>query len=74
MYNIMYDGCSRGVVSAEVVPDIEAEAEADNLNNESKTEPEYVEVVDPFASEISFTKSECPERKVIRVVCDQLGK
>jgi hypothetical protein len=49
----------------EVVPDLEEFKDA-NL--------EYVEVMDPFAPEISFLKSECPERKVIKVVCDNLGK
>ncbi|KAL4702504.1 hypothetical protein ACJJTC_001389 [Scirpophaga incertulas] len=33
---------------------------------------EYVEVVDPFAPEISFVKSECPEKRVIKIICDQL--
>ncbi|XP_063531173.1 atrial natriuretic peptide-converting enzyme isoform X1 [Cydia strobilella] len=59
----------KGVVNAEAVLDNEAETE--DIDNE-KTEPEYVEIVDPFAAEISFLKSECPERKVIRVICDQL--
>ncbi|RVE50116.1 hypothetical protein evm_005322 [Chilo suppressalis] len=36
--------------------------------------PEYVAIVDPFAPEISFLKTECSERKVIKIVCDQLGK
>lgn len=59
----------RSAVTAEVVPDAE-ELDKDK-NNES---PQYVEIVDPFASEISFLKSKCPEKRVIKVVCDNLGK
>lgn len=55
----------RAALNVEVISDAE----------EFKSEqPEYVEVVDPFAPEISFLKSECPQRKVIKVICDQLGK
>ncbi|KAL0893812.1 hypothetical protein ABMA27_013941 [Loxostege sticticalis] len=53
----------RAALNVEVISDAE----------EFKSEqPEYVEVVDPFAPEISFLKSECPQRKVIKVICDQL--
>ncbi|CAG5012853.1 unnamed protein product [Parnassius apollo] len=59
----------RSALSAEAVADAE-------VYDEDKTEvdnpPEYVEVVDPSAAEISFVKSECPQRKVLKVVCDQL--
>lgn len=54
-----------------MVPDAEAEVVQDT--EDPATAPEYVEVVDPFAPEISFLRSDCPERKVIKVVCDQLG-
>ncbi|KAI8435098.1 hypothetical protein MSG28_003492 [Choristoneura fumiferana] len=60
----------KGVVSTEAVPDTEADFE--NHHIDRADQPEYVEVVDPFAAEISFLKSECPEKRVIRVVCDQL--
>ncbi|XP_021189618.3 atrial natriuretic peptide-converting enzyme [Helicoverpa armigera] len=58
-------------LSAEVVPDAE-EGETDEERDPKKEKPQYVEIVDPFAPEISFVKSECPERKVVRVVCDNL--
>lgn len=66
----------RSAISSEVVLDAEAEESRDSEGSEPSTNPapEYVEVVDPFAPEISFLKSDCPERKVIRVVCDQLGR
>lgn len=54
-----------------MVPDAEAEVAQDT--EDPAAAPEYVEVVDPFAPEISFLRSDCPERKVIKVVCDQLG-
>lgn len=59
-----------------MVPDSEEESEEEESTetSETKSNPEYVEVVDPFAPEISFLKSECPQRKVIRVTCDQLGE
>lgn len=56
-----------------MVPDAEDAVQSENSENFNE-KPEYVEVVDPFAPEISFVKSDCPERKVIRVICDQLGK
>ncbi|XP_012544680.3 atrial natriuretic peptide-converting enzyme [Bombyx mori] len=60
-------------ISAEAVLDAE---ELNKTNFENSTEfrsiAEYVEIVDPFAAEISFVKSECPQRKVIRIICDQL--
>ncbi|KAG6449549.1 hypothetical protein O3G_MSEX006112 [Manduca sexta] len=63
----------KSALIAEVIPDGE---ELDDMGYQNKTEkkqmPEYVEIVDPFAPEISFLKSECPERKVIRVICDQM--
>ena len=55
----------------EAVIDAEEDPETPQLNREP---PEYVEVIDPFASEIAFLKSDCPSRKVIKVVCDQLGE
>ncbi|XP_026742483.1 atrial natriuretic peptide-converting enzyme [Trichoplusia ni] len=55
---------------AEVVPD--AEELDPNESDPTREKPQYVEIVDPFAPEISFLKSECPERKVLRVVCDHL--
>ncbi|KAM3963433.1 atrial natriuretic peptide-converting enzyme [Aphomia sociella] len=64
----------KAAVSAEAVLDseeIENETTTENIVPKNYT-PEYVEVVDPFAPEISFVKSECPQRKVIRVTCDQL--
>lgn len=67
--------CFRSSISAEAVLDAE---ELNKTNFENSTEfrsiAEYVEIVDPFAAEISFVKSECPQRKVIRIICDQLGK
>lgn len=71
--------CNRTAISAEAVPDAEVEsdenaAEAIMQDEVRKEIPEYVEVVDPSAPEISFVKSECPQRKVIKIVCDQLGK
>ncbi|XP_011548468.3 atrial natriuretic peptide-converting enzyme [Plutella xylostella] len=54
--------------NAEVVHD----AEAEDADTDEESAPEYVEVVDPAAPEISFLKSDCPERRVVRVVCDQL--
>lgn len=54
------------------MPDAE---EVDEDDTDSKKEqPHYVEIVDPFAPEISFLKSDCPERKVIKVICDHLGE
>ncbi|CAH2074127.1 unnamed protein product, partial [Iphiclides podalirius] len=61
----------RSALSAEAVSDAEA-IEDENVTEEKKDQPEYVEVVDPSAAEISFVKSECPQRKVLKVVCDQL--
>ncbi|XP_049867168.1 atrial natriuretic peptide-converting enzyme [Pectinophora gossypiella] len=58
-------------ISAEVVPDAEEESNEDE-NVPRREPPEYVEVVDPFAPEIAFIKSECPQRRVIKVVCDQI--
>ncbi|XP_068629335.1 atrial natriuretic peptide-converting enzyme [Battus philenor] len=60
----------RSAVTAEAVPDGEIEKEENADENQEK--PEYVEVVDPLAGEISFVKTECPERNVLKVVCDQL--
>lgn len=60
-------------MTTEAVPDTEADIENQNTDAQAE-QPEYVEVVDPFAPEISFLKSECPEKRVIRVICDQLGK
>lgn len=57
-------------ISAEVVPD--AEDHQDENSDDDSEKSEYVEIVDPFAAEISFIKTECPEKRVIRVVCDQL--
>ncbi|XP_060810900.1 atrial natriuretic peptide-converting enzyme isoform X2 [Amyelois transitella] len=67
----------RTAISAEVVPDSEEEIESNESEQTesrkfTKEKPEYVEVVDPFANEISFQKSECPQRKVIRVSCENL--
>ncbi|XP_053625313.1 atrial natriuretic peptide-converting enzyme isoform X2 [Plodia interpunctella] len=64
----------RSALSAEVVPDSEEEIELEHNETETaiKERPEYVEVVDPFAPEISFQKSDCPQRKVIKVTCDNL--
>lgn len=53
------------------MPDAEDD---DEIENPDKLHPDYVEVVDPFAPEISFVKSVCPQHTVIRIVCDQLGK
>ncbi|XP_026757958.2 atrial natriuretic peptide-converting enzyme [Galleria mellonella] len=65
----------RAAISAEAVLDSEEETEnettTENIVSRKET-PEYVEVVDPFAPEISFVKSDCPQRKVIRVTCDKL--
>lgn len=60
-------------MATEAVPDVDAEVEHENVES-SKEKPEYVEIADPSARDILFLKSECPERKVIRVVCDQIGK
>lgn len=57
-------------MSAEVVLDHEATAARENPNSIL----EYVEIVDPFAKEISFLKSECRNASVLRIVCDELGK
>ncbi|KAJ0180464.1 hypothetical protein K1T71_003868 [Dendrolimus kikuchii] len=63
----------KAAITAEVVPDSEESNETDDQPTLIKKEnPQYVEIVDPFAAEISFVKSECPHRKVIKVVCDQL--
>lgn len=62
----------RAAIGAEVVPDIEEEVNDGNIFRRREA-AEYVEVVDPFAPEISFLKSECPQRRVIKIVCDQLG-
>ncbi|XP_072943335.1 atrial natriuretic peptide-converting enzyme [Epargyreus clarus] len=59
-------------VSAEAVPDGEDDSEGKDQDEAQKDTPEYVEIVDPQAPEISFVKSDCPQRKVIKVVCDQL--
>ncbi|XP_045519757.1 atrial natriuretic peptide-converting enzyme [Pieris brassicae] len=59
----------KSAIAAEAVPDAEGDSEDDQKNN---YKPEYVEIVNPAAAEISFIKSECPERKVIKIVCDQL--
>lgn len=67
---MLHQSTSRSASNAEVVHD--AEAEEAEIGDESA--PEYVEVVDPAAPEISFLKSDCPERRVVRVVCDQLGE
>ena len=56
-----------------MVPDAEV-VDQDEKTDQGKEKPQYVEIVDPFAAEISFLKSECPERKVIRVICDHLGE
>lgn len=63
----------RASFSAEVVPDAE-DVDQDEKTDQTKEKPQYVEIVDPFAAEISFLKSDCPERKVIRVICDHLGE
>ncbi|XP_014358510.2 atrial natriuretic peptide-converting enzyme isoform X1 [Papilio machaon] len=57
-------------ISADAV--LDGEVEGEYKTDENKEQPEYVEVVDPSAAEISFVKSECPERRVLKVVCDQL--
>ncbi|XP_032513882.2 atrial natriuretic peptide-converting enzyme isoform X1 [Danaus plexippus] len=65
----------KSAVSAEAVPDAEEEPDEKNENTQTvsqKNEPEYVEIVDPAAAEISFVKSDCPQRKVIKIICDQL--
>ncbi|CAG9783675.1 unnamed protein product [Diatraea saccharalis] len=56
-------------MSFKVATNVEVTQDLEELGDET---PEYVEVVDPFAPEISFLKSECPERKIIKIVCDQL--
>ncbi|KAJ2952813.1 hypothetical protein O0L34_g7177 [Tuta absoluta] len=61
----------KAAISAEVVPDLEEEALEDLDPPIQRDPPEYVEVVDPYAPEISFRKSSCPERRVLKVVCDQ---
>ncbi|CAB3242080.1 unnamed protein product [Arctia plantaginis] len=61
----------KAALNAEVVLDAEDAVQSDNSDNLIE-KPEYVEIVDPFAPEISFVKSDCPDRKVIRVICDQL--
>lgn len=64
----------RAAITAEVVSDVEESNETDHQAVLNKKEnPQYVEIVDPFASEVSFVKSECVHRKVIKVVCDHLG-
>lgn len=70
---------NRSAISAEAVLDTENESDEDmteTVTQHSTREDthEYVQVVDPSAPEISFIKSECPQRKVIRIVCDHLGK
>ncbi|VVD03557.1 unnamed protein product, partial [Leptidea sinapis] len=62
----------RSAITAEVVPDMEEFDEDAGNSTTKKSLPEYVEIVDPNAPEISFIRSECPEKKVIKVVCDQL--
>ncbi|GBP59203.1 Atrial natriuretic peptide-converting enzyme [Eumeta japonica] len=57
-----------GAAGAEVVLDSEAPPE----DEPASEAPDYVEVVDPFAPEISFIRTDCPERRVLKVVCDQL--
>lgn len=68
----------RGAVSAEAVPDSEEDVDEDTTEDSLPARarpdtPEYVQVVDPSATEITFVKTDCPERKVIKIVCDQLG-
>ncbi|XP_041977269.1 atrial natriuretic peptide-converting enzyme [Aricia agestis] len=69
----------KSAISAEAVidgeaPDLDEDTTEDpfQLTRFAKDAPEYVKIVDPSAAEISFTKTECPQRKVIKVVCDQL--
>ncbi|XP_045785110.1 atrial natriuretic peptide-converting enzyme isoform X1 [Maniola jurtina] len=64
-------------VSAEAVPDGEEELEEDTtedtLHERARRDiPEYVQIVDPSAPEIAFIKTDCPQRRVIKIVCDQL--
>ncbi|CAK1552115.1 unnamed protein product [Leptosia nina] len=56
----------KSAITAEAVADGEIDDKEKNNN------PEYVEIVDPAAAEISFIKTDCPGRKVIKIVCDQL--
>lgn len=60
------------------MPDLEEDIDDESTESTiqdkvQKEAPEYVEIVDPSALEISFIKSECPQRKVIKIVCDHLG-
>lgn len=60
-------------LNADAVPDAEVEiTEDDDIFADIENKPEYVEIADPTASDILFLKSECPERKVIKVLCDEL--
>ncbi|XP_046964777.1 atrial natriuretic peptide-converting enzyme isoform X1 [Vanessa cardui] len=67
----------KSAVSAEAVPDLEEEIDEDTTESTIKDKyrketAEYVEIVDPSAPEISFIKSECPQRRVIKIICDHL--
>ncbi|XP_038215326.1 atrial natriuretic peptide-converting enzyme [Zerene cesonia] len=61
-------------VIAEAVPDGEEDFEEEDIlgRKAARPSPEYVEIVDPTAAEISFVRTECPEKRVIKVICDQL--
>lgn len=77
-YSPSYFFVCRGAVSAEAVPDSEEDVDEDTSEDSLPARarpdtPEYVQVVDPSATEITFVKTDCPERKVIKIVCDQLG-
>lgn len=45
-----------------------------NVETDEEENVSYVKMRNPTASEISFIRTRCPSKKVLKVACSDLGK
>lgn len=66
------NACFRDALHIEAVLDEEADfGDNDTLVDDK---PEYMEIADPTSADYNLLNTECSERKVMKIACDQLGK